>query len=117
VAQRFDHAPARFEVQLDPPSLGPLEVRLVVNGESVQLSLVADRPEARDLLASGLGELSAALAEQGLSLTGADVSAREGHARHRFDDSRDPILSADPEPVDPAPPATPTHAGSLDVRV
>ncbi|MFQ5513730.1 MAG: flagellar hook-length control protein FliK [Myxococcota bacterium] len=64
-------------IQLEPPHLGELQVRLTVTHDSVQMSLLADRPAVADLFTRHLPELRAALAAQGLQIDRADVEVHD----------------------------------------
>ncbi len=61
-------------IELVPPQLGELEVRLVVTAETVQLVLRADQALVADLLSRHLPELRAALEASGLALDKVEVS-------------------------------------------
>jgi flagellar hook-length control protein FliK len=60
-------------IELVPPQLGELEVRLVVSAETVHLSLRADQAPVADLLTRHLPELRSALEASGLTLDRVDV--------------------------------------------
>jgi flagellar hook-length control protein FliK len=61
----------RFEIRLDPPELGKIEVRLEVhrNGE-VTSRMIADRPDTLDLLRRDAAGLERALQDAGLKTAG-----------------------------------------------
>jgi flagellar hook-length control protein FliK len=61
----------RFEIRLDPPELGKIEVRLEVhrNGE-VTSRMIADRPDTLDLLRRDAAGLERALQDAGLKTSG-----------------------------------------------
>ena len=67
----------RARIQLHPPDLGGLNLRIVVLHDSVQLSVVADRGAVAELLARHLPELRQALEAQGLQLDQAEVDVHE----------------------------------------
>lgn len=83
VAERLREAPARFEVVLEPESLGAVEVRLEVRGGAVHLGLLVQSAEAADALRTDLDELRASLARQGLDLAGVEVSTRDPREERR----------------------------------
>lgn len=64
-------------LELNPPDLGPLEVRVRFEGEHARVHLVADLPAAREALESGLPRLRELLQQAGIGLL--DVSV-ERHA-------------------------------------
>ncbi|MEZ5966735.1 MAG: flagellar hook-length control protein FliK [Planctomycetota bacterium] len=69
-------------MQLEPPELGLLDLQLVVDGAGqTKLSLIAERPEIASLLQHNLPLLASSLAQQGLTITQADVRSGDGRAR------------------------------------
>lgn len=56
------------EMQLNPPNLGPLEVRLSVHDDQASLLFVSAQASVREAIQSALPRLSAMLAESGLSM-------------------------------------------------
>ncbi|WP_188861654.1 flagellar hook-length control protein FliK [Marinobacterium nitratireducens] len=69
------------EIQLDPPELGSLQVRLLVQHDQVSLSISSPHAQVRDALEQQMPRLREMLAEQGLNLdssTVADDSGRRG---------------------------------------
>jgi flagellar hook-length control protein FliK len=61
------------ELRLNPAEMGPVQVRIRLDGEQAQVQFVADAAATRDALQAALPELRLALADEGLQLTGADV--------------------------------------------
>lgn len=55
------HAPGVTEIRLDPPELGALRLDLRTNGTVASLVIGAERPEALDLVRSGLHGLAGEL--------------------------------------------------------
>jgi flagellar hook-length control protein FliK len=56
-----------FEIRLDPPDLGRIEVRLDVDGDgNVTSRMIVDRPETLDLLRRDAAGLDRALQDAGL---------------------------------------------------
>ncbi|HWH15220.1 MAG TPA: flagellar hook-length control protein FliK, partial [Miltoncostaeaceae bacterium] len=72
------------EIMLDlrPPELGHLIVRVVMHDGVMQAHIVADRPEAARMLEAAMPRLAEALSDQGYTLEGMDVSYH-GEARER----------------------------------
>lgn len=69
-------------MHLEPPELGTLDLRLAVDASGgTSLSVVADRPDIAALLASSLPQLQSSLANQGLTITQAEVKSRDGKTR------------------------------------
>ncbi len=67
----------RAQIQLNPPELGGLSLRLMVMHDSVQLSVVAERGAVAELIARHLPELRQALEAQGLQIDHVEVDVRE----------------------------------------
>jgi flagellar hook-length control protein FliK len=61
-------------LQLTPPELGRVRVDVRVTQQRMELSIQTQTPEAREVLASRLVELRAALADQGLTLERCEVT-------------------------------------------
>ncbi len=64
-------------IQIDPPQLGELNLRVTVTDSSVQLSILADKAPVADLLGRHINELRQALTEQGLHVDRIDVDIRD----------------------------------------
>ncbi|MEN0088262.1 MAG: flagellar hook-length control protein FliK [Pseudomonadota bacterium] len=60
----------RFEIQLDPPELGRIEVRMVIDKGNAQARLSVERPETLDMLMRDKLQLERILASLGLDLEG-----------------------------------------------
>lgn len=131
------HAPGVTEIRLDPPELGALRLDLRTNGTVASLVIGAERPEAMDLVRSGLhgltGELRA-LGFERVEITldhnlrdnasridpGCDGRA-DADAQHAPDGAARATTAPDPAPPDPAPalsaaPRAPAGA-TLDIRL
>jgi len=61
-------------IQLDPPELGSLEVKLKVSQEQATVHVQAQNPQVREVLEASAHRLRDALAGQGISLDSFDVS-------------------------------------------
>ncbi len=70
----------QITVQLSPPELGNVTVRMEVRNGSVSAVLHTQNIEARDILSSGLEHLRQTLQVQGVELRGFDVSLGAGDA-------------------------------------
>jgi flagellar hook-length control protein FliK len=82
------------EIQLDPPELGSLMVKLKVeNGQHTHVVFQSPHPSVRDLLADHVDRLRESLAEMGLDLGGVEVEVgsqgrdSSGHLLDQFADS------------------------------
>lgn len=75
-------------VIIDPPQLGPLDLRVAIQGGEAQVQMTAQQAATRDLLEQSLPRLREMFAEAGLQLTDADI--RQGHqgAHNGADDAR-----------------------------
>ncbi len=62
------------ELQLDPPELGQLQVKVTVNQDQASVSFVAANAQVKDALDQSLARLKELLEEQGLDLVNVDVS-------------------------------------------
>ncbi len=70
IVRRFDGETTRFELRLDPPELGRVEVRLEVSRDHrVTATVAADSPQALTELARHARDLEQALQSAGLELT------------------------------------------------
>ncbi|MCA8941459.1 MAG: flagellar hook-length control protein FliK [Planctomycetes bacterium] len=74
-----------MHVLLDPPQLGELEMKLVVDGDKLRLAVVAERPEVAAMMQKHMAELRQHLQTQGLTVTDADVRARDPHEQAERD--------------------------------
>lgn len=65
------------ELQLDPPELGPLQVRVSVHQDQAVVSFVSANPQVRDALDQSMVRLRELLQEQGMQLVDAGVSDQQ----------------------------------------
>ena len=70
------------DLQLSPPELGPLEVRVVVTHDQANVSFTSNHAHVRDALEAAIPRLREMLEQQGLNLANADVS------QHSFAEQR-----------------------------
>ncbi len=85
-----------MRLHLDPPELGELDLRLVVeSGNRLALTMAAERPEMTDLLQRHLDELKQALQAAGLEVSGASVQTRSEFAREQK--ARDEAFTSNPD--------------------
>ena len=68
---------SRFELRLDPPSLGRMAVRLDLEAGALSVSFRVENDSVRDLLQGSLPQLRAALAAQGLTVERFEVAAMD----------------------------------------
>ncbi|MFL6696891.1 MAG: flagellar hook-length control protein FliK [Vitreoscilla sp.] len=62
------------EVQLSPQDLGPIRVKIEMQGDQTRVHMSADVPSTRDALQQAMPQLSEQLGQVGISLTGGGVS-------------------------------------------
>jgi flagellar hook-length control protein FliK len=65
------------ELQLDPPELGPLQVRISVHQDQAVVSFVSANPQVREALDQSMMRLRELLQEQGMQLVDAGVSDQQ----------------------------------------
>ncbi|TVP81625.1 MAG: hypothetical protein EA346_04705 [Thioalkalivibrio sp.] len=79
------------ELRLSPPNLGPLEVRLQVDGDRTHINILAPHAATREAVEAALPRLREMFAESGMNLgdvnvreenTGRGGSGHEGEAQH-----------------------------------
>jgi hypothetical protein len=86
IAARAVDGERRFEIRLDPPELGRIDVRLDMGRDgSVSSRLIVERAETLDLLRRDAGNLERALQAAGLNTTGSglEFSLRDGSGHQR----------------------------------
>lgn len=86
------------ELRVNPPQLGPVEIRVSVEGDQTNVSLIAQHSAVREIMESAIPRLRDLLAESGLNLANIDVSQHDLSQR-RHDTPR--FLSAWQEEIDP----------------
>lgn len=113
------------EIRLHPVELGPLQVRVAVNDDSVTLAFIASHAATRDALEIALPRLKDMLAENGMSLAEASVTDQEV-ADQRDDDAHSGPTGNDPateesaqavSSLSPGKPTTRGKAGLVDTYV
>lgn len=103
IVRRFEGGATRFEVRLDPPELGRVEVRLDVSRDHrVSAVIAADSPEALTELARHARELEQMLQGAGLELREGGLSfdlrqREEGTGRDGFDAISDQAVESTEE--------------------
>ena len=78
------------ELHLNPAEMGPISVRIALEGNQAQINFGADSAATRALIEAGLPELATALREAGLTLSGGGVS------QHAREDQRSDTNSSRP---------------------
>ena len=72
-----------FRLQLNPPNLGPVDVRIHSTPAGLRAELVSADPAVRQMIESQLPELRHRLEAAGLNVSGFDVSAGDADRRGR----------------------------------
>jgi flagellar hook-length control protein FliK len=73
-ANKIQHA----EIELDPPELGPMQVRISTQNDQTTVTFTSHHAGVREVLDQNLPRLKEMFAEQGLNLVQADVGDRRG---------------------------------------
>jgi len=66
-------------LQLNPAELGPVSVRITLDGQQAQVHFGADSAVTRSVLESSLPQLASAMSDAGFTLTGGGVSQHSGN--------------------------------------
>lgn len=95
------------ELHLNPPNLGPLEVRLTVNNDQATAMFVSHHPAVRDAIETALPRLREMLADNGIMLGNTSVGAESFQQQQQaFADAsgqnasgRPPLFSDSPDDI------------------
>ncbi len=82
------------ELQLDPPELGQLQVKVTVNQDQASVSFVAANAQVKEALDQSLVRLKELLEEQGLDLVNVDVSDQSSEEAESDSEGEDDGLLA-----------------------
>jgi flagellar hook-length control protein FliK len=63
----------RFDIQLDPPEFGNMQVRVNLQGEQAAVNFIVQNQQAKEALEQNMHKLKDMLAEQGVDVGGANV--------------------------------------------
>jgi flagellar hook-length control protein FliK len=85
---------ARAELRLNPPELGPLEVRIAVHRDEASVHFTTASGPVREALESALPRLRELFAEAGIQLADAGVSSRDPGRRDGRDETGTPRPTA-----------------------
>ena len=80
VGQARADGPMTAELRLNPAELGPINIKIAVDGQAARIDFAATALETRQAIESSLGQLSRSLSDVGLSLTGGDVMSQFSQA-------------------------------------
>jgi flagellar hook-length control protein FliK len=98
-------------LSLNPAEMGPLTVKIVLEGTQARIDFSADMADTRSAIEASLPTLAAALNDQGLTLAGGGVfdgQARHGAQREREGQAPQPGAAGNPGAPTTAPRATGT---------
>lgn len=76
VGQVKQEGPMTAELHLNPAEMGPINVKISLDGTAAQVDFAAAAQETRQAIEASLSALSSALNDVGLSLTGGGVSSQ-----------------------------------------
>lgn len=71
-----DQGPMTAELHLNPADMGPINVKISLDGQSAHVDFAAAALETRQAIEASMSMLSSALSDVGLSLTGGGVSSQ-----------------------------------------
>jgi flagellar hook-length control protein FliK len=117
VRDGIEHA----QLRLNPADLGPIEVRIDLDGQRAQVDFSAAHATTRQALQDAVPALAGALREQGLTLTGGGVfeQPREQRGEGSPRDARQAAASKDRSADDARPvitaPRVPRARGVVDI--
>jgi flagellar hook-length control protein FliK len=129
IAARSQAGAKQFDISLDPPELGRVEVRLTVDAAGkAQAHLVAERPETVQMLQRDSGTLTRALKESGVQLgdNGLQFSlkgqGRQGDGAQQDSARAKPLAAAAVSAAGPVLPISSTYGlaysrAGIDIRV
>jgi flagellar hook-length control protein FliK len=104
-------------LQVTPPQLGPIELRVTIEAGHAQVSMSAHNPATLDALQSGAPRLRELLSAQGFGQVSVDVSQRSFQDGSPYAQTRawtPPSASDSPMTMDEAPAAARAPLGMLD---
>jgi flagellar hook-length control protein FliK len=76
VGQARSDGPMTAELHLNPAEMGPINVKISLDGALARVDFAAAAPETRQALEASLSQLSSSLNDVGLSLSGGGVSSQ-----------------------------------------
>jgi flagellar hook-length control protein FliK len=73
---------SQAQLKLHPAEMGPVSVRIVLDGREARIDFGADVAATRQVLEASLPVLAAALDDSGIRMTGGSVRDGQGHPQH-----------------------------------
>ena len=89
IVESLNSGGGEVSIQLDPPELGEVTIRVVADGDSVQLVVRAERPEVVHLFRQAQADLASLLAQRGLELADLFVGNGRGEGQGSPDSHAD----------------------------
>lgn len=80
----IEHAIKTADIQLDPPELGPIAVKIHLQQDQISVSFMAPNASVKEAIDHSMARLKELLQEQGIQLAHADV----GHQQHSSQQQR-----------------------------
>ena len=96
VSMMVDNKIGSARLQVNPPSLGPIEVRIALQGDHAQVSFTSHSAVTRDALESSSPQLRDMLSSQGFAQVSVDISQRSFQERTPTPHSYEAGRGADP---------------------
>ncbi len=79
VKKAADTGTLTAELRLNPAEMGPVQIRIEMDGSNAQVSFVAQHLETRQAIEASMSSLSTTLQEAGIQLSGSGVSDQSSH--------------------------------------
>ena len=79
-------------IHLNPPELGPIEVRVNVNNDKASVHFVSNHTAVRDAIEDAFPKLKEMFMQNGLSLMDANVSQHPSHQRQQYSGEQNQFL-------------------------
>jgi flagellar hook-length control protein FliK len=78
----------RFEINLDPPELGNVQVRVNLQGEQAAVNFTVNNTSTKDMLETSMNKLKEMLAQEGMDLVETNVEqGNDAEQQHTSDSS------------------------------
>jgi flagellar hook-length control protein FliK len=79
----------QFEITLDPPEFGNMQVRVNLQGEQAAVNFIVQNQQAKDALEENMHKLKNMLAEQGVDVGGANVEQQNQQQNQDDNNAKD----------------------------
>ena len=71
-----------LDIRLDPPELGRMQIRMMMNNDTANVHFTVNNPQARDMIEQTLPRLRDMLAQQGMQLADSSVQQQNSGQQH-----------------------------------